>query len=162
MVFSKHVKSLLAQKTSNITESFFALVCKSNNGKITLVTQRGAYGAHIAVAVVVAPNTGAVLSTFQTAMGVRVPETVKKMESERLKKNEENIKAIEKQRKRKRDVDSNVESKTLNKVLKMSTGAEDYDTRSQQPHIALDDCEKLYIRHIAVLEAAIEDVESTE
>ncbi|KAK0075605.1 hypothetical protein PV325_006648 [Microctonus aethiopoides] len=92
--FTKHVKSLLAQKTSNIAESFFALVCKANNGKRTLMTQRGAYGAHIAVAVV-AHNTGAVLSTYKTAMGVTVPVTLKKMESERLKKNKENIKAFE-------------------------------------------------------------------
>lgn len=52
VVFTKHFKSLLTNKTSNIAESFFALVCKTNNGKRTLVSQRGAYGAHIAVAVV--------------------------------------------------------------------------------------------------------------
>ncbi|KAK0161611.1 hypothetical protein PV327_010066 [Microctonus hyperodae] len=161
IAFTKHVKNLLGQKTSNIAESFFGFVCKTNNGKRTLVTQHGAYGAHIAVAVVT-HNTGAVLSAYYTEIGLNVPHVALKMEAARLKKNEDNAKAVQKAQKRKFATDNIVSSQSSNKVLKMSFGAEDYGSRSQQSDLAPEDYEEQLLRHIAVLENATEDVETIE
>ncbi|KAK0074519.1 hypothetical protein PV326_012385 [Microctonus aethiopoides] len=159
IAFTKHVKSLLTNETLNIAESFFALVCKTDNGKRTLVSQRGAYGAHIVVAVV-AHNTGEVLSTYIRNMGLEVPEVVSKMESALTRKYLFN--ATQKQVKRKRGIDSNVSSQTSNKALKMSCGAEDYGIHSQQRDITSHDYEELLSRHIEVLENVTEDFERTE